>query len=137
MKEALERIKQSLQSEEINAPEVKEMLTNFFKNHLKGMHIKNYIGDYPTFMEPIYLGNKVKIGDDVLIGPNVYIGDNSEISDYVELSNTIIFEDVKIGNNVKLDNCIIIRDSLIADKTYEKNCILFGITDSKKDKISF
>ena len=137
MEEVLNRIKILIQKEGFNASELKTLLTDFLKNHLKGMHIDNYIGDYPTFMEPVYLGNGVKIGDDVLIGPNVYIGGKSEISNYVELSNAIIFENVKLGNNVKLENCIVAKDSLIADNVHEKNCILFGITDSKSDKISF
>ena len=137
MEEVLNKIRNATQEQEINISEVKTLLTDFIRNYLKGLHIDNYIGDYPTFMEPVYLGDAVKIGDDVLIGPNVYVGEKSEISDYVELSNTIIFKNVKLGNNVKLENCIVVKDSLIADNTHERNCVLFGLTDSKSDKISF
>jgi NDP-sugar pyrophosphorylase family protein len=141
MEDTLDKIRIGIEKqEEINVLEVKEMLNNFLKLNIKGLHIENYIGDYPTFMEPVYLGNNVKIGDDVLIGPNVYIGDNSEIGDYVELSNTIIFEDVKIGKNFKLNNCIIARESILNfNNLTERNCILKGKTDTKENliKISF
>ncbi|MFW9874265.1 MAG: hypothetical protein ACFFG0_14260, partial [Candidatus Thorarchaeota archaeon] len=103
-------------------------------NHIKGLKIENYIGDYPTFMEPVILGNKVKIGDDVLIGPRVYIGSNSEIDDYVEISNSIIFDEVKIGNNFKLDNCIIVKDSKLNFNNYSnKNCVLKGNANSLEE----
>jgi len=138
MKESLERIRSYIADvQKIDGPELQKLLSDFLKNYVKGLHVENYIGDYPTFMEPIHLGNKVKIGDDVLIGPNVFIGDNSEIGDYGELSNTIIFENVKLGSNVKLENCIVVKDGLITDNLNEKNCILLGPTNSNIDKIPF
>ncbi|TFG01730.1 MAG: NDP-sugar synthase, partial [Promethearchaeota archaeon] len=73
--------------------------------------VDNYIGDFPTFIEPVHLGKNVKIGDDVMIGPNVYIGDNCEIGDYVELANTILFDHVVLGENFTLENCIIAPNS--------------------------
>jgi len=110
MKEVLKKIEKAIADEEsIDISEVQGLLLNFLKE-IHGLHIKDYIGDYPTFIEPIYLGNKVKIGDDVLLGPNVYIGNNSEIGDNCELLNSIVFENVKIGKNFKLENCIIVRN---------------------------
>ena len=127
MEEALKKIKDTIEAEgTTNVSKVRELFTYFMKNHLKGMHIDNYIGDYPTFMEPVYLGDSVKIGDDVLIGPNVYIGDNCEIGDYVELSNTIIFKNAKLENNVQLDNCIVGMDCCIPKNTREKDKVLYG-----------
>jgi len=138
MKEALSEIRNYLaEKEKIKGLELKVLLSNFLNIHLKGLHIENYIGDYPTFMEPVYLGDNVKIGDDVLIGPNVFIGENSKIGDYVEISNTIVFENVKLGSNVKLENVIIDQGSLVSDNLKEKNCVLFGLVDSKLDKITF
>ena len=85
-------------------------------------------------MEPVVLGDRVKIGDDVLIGPNVYIGGNSEIEDYAEISNSIIFDNVKIGSNFKLDHCIIVKDSnLNFDNYNSKNCILKGNVESEEE----
>jgi NDP-sugar pyrophosphorylase family protein len=127
MEEVLNKIKKAIEAEGVpNVSKIRELFTNFMKNHLKGMHIDNYIGDYPTFMEPVYLGNSVKIGDDVLIGPNVYIGDNCEIGDYVELSNTIIFKNAKLGTNVQLDNCIVGMDYIISKNSREKDKIIFS-----------
>ncbi|MFX1340338.1 MAG: hypothetical protein ACFFDK_17140 [Promethearchaeota archaeon] len=141
MKELIEKIENSIK--EIDKVDITK-LSDIFHDTLK--EIKNhhkidlYIGDFPTFIEPVYLGNNVKLGDDVLLGPNVYIGNNSELGDYVELSNTIILENVSLGNNFTLENCIVAKDSnLNFDILKEKNCILKGITDTKENivKIPF
>ena len=133
MKEDLKQLEQLLGKHELDLAKIQELKTKLLKEHIKGLKIENYIGDYPTFMEPVILGDKVKIGDDVLIGPKVYIGNNSEIEDYAEISNSIIFDNVKIGKNFKLDNCIIIKDSnLNFDNFSSKNCILKGIAETKE-----
>ena len=96
--------------------------------------VDNYIGDYPTFIEPVYLKENVKIGDDVLLGPNVYVGSNSTISDYVEISNTIILDNVKIGNNFKLENCIVCANSDFEFNNLKiDNSILAGKAASKEE----
>ena len=119
--------------EEMNKGKIQKLMNEIINSQLKGLKIDNYIGDYPTFMEPVILGDKVKIGDDVLIGPKVYIGSNSVIKDYAEISNSIIFDNVKIGKNFKLDNCIIIKDSTLNfDNFSSKNCILKGIAETKE-----
>ena len=132
MKDELKQLEQLLNSKDLDLPKIQEFKTNLLKEHIKGLKIENYIGDYPTFLEPVILGDKVKIGDDVLIGPKVYIGNNSEIEDYAEISNSIIFDNVKIGKNFKLDNCIIIKDSnLNFDNFSSSNSILKGRAETK------
>ena len=134
MKELLKQLEQLLNEKNFDLLKIQELKTEILKNHVKGLKIENYIGDYPTFMEPVILGDKVKIGDDVLIGPKVYIGNDSVIEDYAEISNSIIFDNVKIGKNFKLDNCIIINDSkLNFDNFSSKNCILKGIAESEEE----
>ena len=134
MKEILKQLEQLLNEKDFDLLKIQELKTEILKNHVKGLKIENYIGDYPTFMEPVILGDNVKIGDDVLIGPKVYIGNDSVIEDYAEISNSIIFDNVKIGKNFKLDNCIIVNDSkLNFDNFSNKNCILKGIAQSKED----
>ena len=134
MKELLKQLEQLLNEKDLDLLKIQKLKTEILKNHIKGLKIENYIGDYPTFMEPVILGDKVKIGDDVLIGPKVYIGNDSVIEDYAEISNSIIFDNVKIGKNFKLDNCIIINDSkLNFDNFSSKNCILKGIAESEEE----
>ncbi|MFX1259496.1 MAG: hypothetical protein ACFFAN_16705 [Promethearchaeota archaeon] len=140
MKEVLKRIEEFIVDEEkIDTLKAQELLSNFLKE-IRGLHVKDYIGDYPTFIEPIYIGNNVKIGDDVLIGPNVYIGENSEIGDYGEISNAVIFNNVKIGNNIKLDMCIVLKNTIlnVNNMNFEKS-IIIGQSDLKENfkKISF
>ncbi len=133
MKEELTKIEEIIVNpEEIKKSNIQELMITFFAK-LKN-RVDNYIGDYPTFIEPVYLEDNVKIGDDVLLGPNVYIGANSEISDYVEISNTIIFNNVKIGENFKLENCIVAKDSSFNFKDLNmKNSVLIGETSSKDE----
>ena len=133
MKEELKKIEELLQKfEEIDKSDIKEVMQKFFAN----LHnrLENYIGDYPTFIEPVFLEDNVKIGDDVLIGPNVYIGANSEIQDYDEISNTIIFDNVKVGQNFKLDYCVLGKDSSFNFNNLNvKNSALIGVANSKNE----
>lgn len=96
--------------------------------------IDNYIGDYPTFIEPVFLGKIVEIGDDVLLGPNAYIGSHSIIGDFVEISNSIILDNVRIGENIKLENCIIGKNSNLNFKSFNaKNSVILGSGASIND----
>ncbi len=133
MKEELKTIEKFLEDPNIiSKNELKSILRSFFSKISN--HINNYIGDFPTFIEPVYLEPNVEIGDDVLLGPNVYIGSSVKIGDYVELSNTIIFDNVTLGNNLKLENCIIAPDSKLNFENYRcKSSILSGEADSEKD----
>jgi len=134
MKELLQQLEILLSEKEIDLVKIKELKRKLLNEHIKGLKIDNYIGDYPTFMEPVILGDNVKIGDDVLIGPKVYIGSYSEIEDYAEISNCIIFDNVKIGKNFKLSNCIIVKDSKLNFDNYSNsNCVLKGKTNSKDE----
>jgi len=133
MKEILAKIEEIIGNFEDNEKsDIKELMQKFFTKVTN--RLENYIGDYPTFIEPVYLGDNVKIGDDVLIGPNVYIGANSEIQDYVEMSNTIIFENVIIGENFKLENCVVAKNSSLKFKNLDvKNSVLIGEANSRDE----
>ena len=133
MKEELSKIEELIGNfENIEKSDIKEIMQKLFSK--LSNRLENYVGDYPTFIEPVYLEDNVKIGDDVLIGPNVYIGANSEIPDYVELSNTVIFENVIIGENFKLENCIVAKNSSFNFKNLSmKNSMLIGESNSKDE----
>ena len=137
MKEELTRIEEIIKNpKELKISNIQELMKMFFVK-LKN-RVDNYIGDYPTFIEPVYLEDNVKIGDDVLLGPNVYVGANSEIADYVEISNTIIFDNVKIGENFKLENCIVAKNSYFNFVNLNmKNCLLMGIANLKTQLQNF
>jgi NDP-sugar pyrophosphorylase family protein len=133
MEEELIKIEELIGNfENIEKSDIKELMQRFFSK--LGNRLEKFVGDYPTFIEPVYLGDNVKIGDDVLLGPNVYIGANSEIQDYVEMSNTIIFENVIIGENFKLENCVVGKDSALKFKNLNmKNSVLIGAANSKNE----
>ena len=133
MKEELVKIEELIGNfDNIEKSDVKELMQRLFSK--LGNRLEKFVGDYPTFIEPVYLEDNVKIGDDVLLGPNVYIGANSEIQDYVEISNTIIFENVVIGENFKLENCIVGKDSSFKFKNLDmKNSVLIGEANSKDE----
>jgi len=133
MKEELIKIEELIGNfDNIEKSDIKEVMQKFFSK-LEN-RLEKFVGDYPTFIEPVYLEDNVKIGDDVLLGPNVYIGANSEIQDYVEMSNTIIFENVIIGENFKLENCVVAKDSSFKFKNLNlKNSVLIGETNSKDE----
>ncbi|TFG29741.1 MAG: hypothetical protein EU532_02540 [Promethearchaeota archaeon] len=141
MKELIEKIENSIKDmDSIDTTNIRNIFKDILKEIKNHHKIENYIGDFPTFIEPVHLGNNVSLGDDVLLGPNVYIGNNCELGDYIELSNTIILDNVKLGNNFTLENCIVVKDSnLDFDTLKEKNCILKAITDKKENikKINF
>ena len=133
MKEELIKIEELIGNfDNIEKSDIKEVMQKFFSK--LGNRLEKFVGDYPTFIEPVYLEDNVKIGDDVLLGPNVYIGANSEIQDYVEMSNTIIFENVIIGENFKLENCVVAKDSSFKFKNLNlKNSVLIGEINSKDE----
>ena len=135
MKNNLREIEKIISNIELNSQEqIRELLINFLRTHIKRSKTDNYIGDYPTFIEPVYLEDNVKIGDDVLLGPNVYIGKNVEINNYVEISNSIIFDNTKVGENIKMDNCIIGNNTLIDIKNVNlDHCVLIGNVKTKED----
>ncbi|NVM18762.1 MAG: hypothetical protein HWN80_13690 [Candidatus Lokiarchaeota archaeon] len=133
MKEELSKISELIGSfDDISKSDIRGLMLRFFTKI--SSRLENYVGDYPTFIEPVYLEDNVKIGDDVLLGPNVYIGVNSVIEDYVEISNTIIFNNVNIGQNFKLENCIVAKNSSLNFKNLNmKNSVLVGTAKSKSE----
>lgn len=128
MTETLKKIEDLINKDQFEVEEVKQLQIQFIKNELKAQHcVDKYIGDFPTFLEPVHLGDNVEIGDDALIGPNVFLGNNCKIGDYCELINTIIFDDVKIGENMKLENAIIAsKSSITISNLKESYCIMKG-----------
>jgi len=134
MKEELERLENLAKKDDIKDIDMKNILITFLKTHVKANKIENYIGDFPTFIEPVYLGENVEIGDDVLLGPNIYVGNNCKIGDYAEISNSVILDNVKLGSNFILENCIIAKNSKFNFNNLNvKNYVLRGIADSKED----
>lgn len=135
MKKDLKEIEKIVSDLELNSQaQIRELLSNFLQTHLNRNKIDSFIGDYPTFIEPVHLEENVKIGDDVLLGPNVYIGKNSEIKDYVEMSNSIVFNNVVIGENIKLDNCIIGKNTLLSCENINvDNCVIVGNVKTKEE----
>ncbi|MFX0039913.1 MAG: hypothetical protein ACFFCY_13500 [Promethearchaeota archaeon] len=135
MKNELKEIEKIISSLELNSQgQIQDLLINFLRTYLYQSKIDSYIGDYPTFIEPVYLEDNVKIGDDVLIGPNVYIGKNVEINNYVEISNSIVFDNTVISENIKLDNCIIGKNSSLSCKnTQIENCVIIGNVKTKEE----
>lgn len=115
---------------QINLKNVKESFLSLIKS--LSNQIENYVGDYPTFIEPVYLEENVKLGDDVLLGPNVYVGKNCEIGNYVEVSNSILLDNVKVNENIKLENCIIAADCVMNFTNVSFNNLLIkGVSDSQ------
>ena len=141
MNKTLEKIENLISEANIDTEKLRDVQINFMKRELKALHcVDKFLGDFPTFIEPVHLDIDVRIGDDVLLGPNVYIGDNCEIGDYCELVNTILFNNVSIGENFKLENCIVAKESkLTFNNITAFSCVLSGQTDSKENlkKISF
>ncbi|MFX0004619.1 MAG: hypothetical protein ACFE9C_10920 [Candidatus Hodarchaeota archaeon] len=135
MKNILREIEKIISNLELNSQsQIQDLLNNFLRTHLKLSKIDTYIGDYPTFIEPVYLEDNVKIGDDVLLGPNVYIGKNVEINNYVEISNSIVFDNALIAENIKLNNCIIGKNSSLSCKnTQIDNCVIVGLVKTKEE----
>ncbi len=135
MKKELKEIDKIISSLELNSQsQLQDLLNNFIKTQLTQSKIDHYIGDYPTFIEPVYLEDNVKIGDDVLLGPNVYVGKNFEIKDYVEISNSIIFDNSIISENIKMDNCIIGKNSSLNCKNIPiDNCVVVGNVKDKEE----
>ena len=139
LKEILEKIEILIAEKDIDMSKIKDLHIDFIKNKLKNQHcINNFIGDFPTFIEPVHLKSNVKIGDDVLIGPNVYVGENCIIGDYGEIINTIIFDNVEIGENFKLENCIIAKNSKLTFSNFKAfDCILKGQSNSLENVEKF
>lgn len=122
------------EKETLDKDQFRNALKDILQTNVTKNQIDNYIGDYPSMIEPVILGKDVKIGDDVLLGPNVYIGDDVEIGDYDEISNSIILKDAKLGEIFKFDYCIVEEGSQFTFTNLNlKNCILSGNASSKKD----
>jgi len=89
-----------------NLAEIKQLLKDL-SSKLKGLIIEGYIGDYPTFIEPVSLKPGVKIGDTVLLGPNAYIDEGCDLGTFTELANVILSRNVKTGKLTKLRWCVV------------------------------
>ena len=94
-------------------------------NSLSGLKIQGYEGDFPTFIEPVNLTPGVKIGDTVLLGPNVLIGKDCQLGDFCELSNTILFNGIKLGKHCKLNYCIVNNDVELPSEFEAKESLIY------------
>ena len=113
MNETLEKIENLISETNINTEKLREIQINFMKKELKALHcVDKFLGDFPTFIEPVHLGIDVKIGDDVLLGPNVYIGDNCEIGNSSHLTNGVVGDNERVLENTALDNQLIWTQSI-------------------------
>jgi len=134
MKETIESIKKLIQKEEnMDKKEMNSLLQESLKN-LKRNKIEDFVGDFPSFLEPVHLEKNVKLEDDVLIGPKVYIGSNSVVGEFSELSNCIVLDNVSIGEGFKLDHCIIAEGSKLDFNGLKlQNCLIRGSGGSIKE----
>lgn len=122
----IEAIKNSIKNDnkkKINLPIIKEIL-QFIGINLEGLCIEGYIGDFPTFIEPVFLNHGVKIGDTVLLGPNVLIDKECSLGDFCELSNTILFEGVSLEKYCKLNWCIVDQGLTLPQKFIAKKAFI-------------
>ncbi|MHA2474999.1 MAG: hypothetical protein ACXAES_17390 [Promethearchaeota archaeon] len=71
MRDKLNELEKYIKETDMDTTKILNLMNEILVKDISGLKIENYIGDYPTFMEPVILGDKVKIGDDVLIGPKV------------------------------------------------------------------
>ncbi|MFX1257537.1 MAG: hypothetical protein ACFFAN_06750 [Promethearchaeota archaeon] len=100
------------------------------------LSIEGYEGDYPTFIEPMFLSPGVKIGDTVLLGPNLIIGENCEIGPFCDLSNVII-QKVVMGRQWKLNYCIVDENIDFPEKFQAKECLIIKNEKGDLEKINF
>ncbi len=135
MSKKLNEIEELLKrKDKINKEEFRAKLKDFLRKNVQKNQIDNYIGDYPSIIEPVVLGQNVTIGDDVLLGPNVFIGDNTVIGNYNEISNSVICDNVNLGDIFKFDFCFVDKGSNFSFNSLNlKNCILNGNASSKKE----
>ncbi|MEJ2252485.1 MAG: hypothetical protein P8Y70_21075 [Candidatus Lokiarchaeota archaeon] len=127
MKDKIQQIKDLIQKKgDLN----KNLIQSLFRVCLKELtrnKIDKFIGDFPSFLEPVHLEDNVKIEDDVLLGPKVFIGSNTSIGEFSELSNCIVLNDVSLGKAFKLENCIIAEGSQLNFEGQKlENCIIRG-----------
>lgn len=124
--EALEKFNFVLS--QVNSGDIsRDILKEIIKNNneiLRGLQIEGYIGDFPTFIEPVMLTPGIKIGDTALLGPNVVIGSMSELGAFCELSNTILLDNVILGKQCKLSYCVIDSKVTLPDGYQAKNAYI-------------
>ena len=62
MKSSLKEIEKVIDNLDLKSQsQIKDLLINFLKNHLNQSKIDKFIGDYPTFIEPVYLEENVRM----------------------------------------------------------------------------
>lgn len=99
---------------------------------LSGLKVDGYIGDYPTFLEPVFLKPGVEIGDTVLIGPNVVIDKGCKIGNFAEISNAVLYQNCVIGKKVKLTRCIVDENINLPENFQANECF---ITKNEKNNL--
>jgi NDP-sugar pyrophosphorylase family protein len=119
-----------------NLPELKHILIKM-KEDLTGLTINDYKGDYPTFIEPVYLYPNIIIGDTVLIGPNVFIDEGCNLGAFTEISNVILCKNVVTEKLVKLSHCIVDEDIVLPRKYNANNVFITKSEDGELKEIQF
>ena len=115
-------LKNALKDAEDDAEGLERVLASL--KEMTGLTIEGYEGDYPTFIEPVYVAPGVKIGDTVLLGPNVFIDEGCELGDFTELSNVLLKKNVKTGKLTKLNNCIVEEEVELPREFKKSNCFI-------------
>ena len=119
-----------------NVTELKSLLKNISAK-LKGLTIEGYIGDFPTFIEPVFLKPGIKIGDTVLLGPKAYIDEGCELGTFTELANVILSKNVKTGKLTKLRWCVVDTNVSLPEKFEANNCFITKDETGKLEIIPF
>ena len=106
-----------------NIGELKNLLKSI-SSKLRGLTIEGYIGDYPTFIEPVFLKPGIKIGDTVLLGPNAYLDEGCDLGTFTELANVILSKNGKAGKLTKLVWCVVDANVTLPENFEANNCFI-------------
>jgi mannose-1-phosphate guanylyltransferase len=91
-----------------------------------------YIGKGTTYLEknfvagPVIVGNQTKIDENARIMPLSVIGDRCYLSGGTEISESVIFNDCKIGKKCFIKNSIISNNVVIDDNVIIDGCSIVG-----------
>lgn len=67
-------------------------------------------------LAPCMIGRRSEIGRGARLGPNVILGKNVRLGERVVLSNSILFDDVKVGDGSKIKGAIIGSNSTVGER---------------------
>jgi len=73
----------------------------------------NCVARNSKLVPPILIGRHTNVGRDTRLGPNAIIGNNVVVDKRVRISNSIIFDGVKIGEQSSVTGAIVASNSII------------------------